>query len=105
MTSFLKEQRDYFIEHPPYSPDRAPLTFFSSLVSRKILLVKNIPPAKSLVLPHLTFLEVYQNRKICKDWIKRLKLCVSVKEEYFEGLVKNTIIGCVTFDPDHVSQK
>ena len=30
MTSFLKEQGDYFLEHPPYSPDIAPCDFFLS---------------------------------------------------------------------------
>ena len=28
VTSFLKEQDDYFLEHPPYSPDIAPVTLF-----------------------------------------------------------------------------
>ena len=27
VTSFLKEQGDYFLEHPTYSPDIAPVTF------------------------------------------------------------------------------
>ena len=38
MTSFLKEQGDYFLEHPPYPPDIAPVTFF--------MLVENILSAK-----------------------------------------------------------
>ena len=65
------------------------MTFFSSLVSRKILLIEDILPVKSYVRPHLTSLEVYLKKayeKAFKDWIKKLKLCISVKGEYFEGL-------------------
>ena len=51
MTSFLKEQGDYFLEQPPYSPDIAPFDFFLSPV-KKILLAENIPPAKSWVPQH-----------------------------------------------------
>ena len=47
MTPFLKEQPDYFKEHSPYSPDGAPVTFFSSLVSRKVLMVKIYLPPKA----------------------------------------------------------
>ena len=38
--------------------------------------------------PHLTSLEVYQKNyeKAFKDCTKRLKRCISLKTEYFEGL-------------------
>ena len=35
MTSFLKEQCVVFLEHPPFSPYIAPVTFFSYLASKK----------------------------------------------------------------------
>ena len=49
VTSFLKEQGGYVLEHPPYNPNLAFCdVFFSSLVSRTILLAENIPPPKML---------------------------------------------------------
>ena len=67
MASFFKEHGDFFLEHPPYSPDIAPFDFFLFPC-----LKKNLASRK------------YTSRQ--KDWIKILKLCISVKGEYFEGL-------------------
>ena len=58
MSSFLKEREDYFIEHPPYSPDKVPCAFFLFPGLKKNLAGKNIPPAKSKMLQHLNSLEV-----------------------------------------------
>ena len=43
---FWKEQGVYVLEHSPYSPDLVPCDFFSSLVSRKILLAEIYLPPK-----------------------------------------------------------
>ena len=47
MTSFLKEQGDYFMEHPPYSPDKGPFDFFLLPHLKKNLAGKNTPLAKN----------------------------------------------------------
>ena len=46
VTPFLKEKAIYVLEQSPYSPDLAPCNFFSSLISRKILLTEIYLPPK-----------------------------------------------------------
>ena len=85
MRSFLKEQVDYFLENPPYFPDTGPLTFFlfprlkKNFAGRKYTSCQKLGTATFdlRVVPEKDY------EKAFKDWIKKLKLCISVKGENF----------------------
>ena len=85
---FWKEQGVYVLEHSPYSPDLVPCDFFSSLVSRKILLAEIYPRQKLgvSILNPLRGIPQKDYEKVFKNWIKNLKICVSVKGWDFDNL-------------------
>ena len=76
--------------HPPYSPDLSPCDFFLFPRLKKILSGNKFTSRCSLgssiyqclqQIPKEDYLSAF------RDWVKRLQKCVSVKEEYFEGLL------------------
>ena len=72
---FWKEQGVYVLEHSPYSPDLVPCDFFLFTRLKKNLAGRNIPPILNLLIG----IPQKDNEKVFKDWIKNLKICVSVK--------------------------
>ena len=78
---FWKSQGVYVLEH---SPDLVPCDFFPFPRLKKNLAGRNIPPAKSLNL--LRGIPQKDYEKVFKDWIKSLKICVSVMGWYFDNL-------------------
>ena len=89
VTSFLKEQGVYVLEHPPYSPDLAPCDFFLFPRLKKKLAGRKYTSRQKLGAAIFNLLRDIPEKdyeKAFKNLIKRLKLCVSVKGEYSEGL-------------------
>lgn len=86
---FLKQEKVVVLPHPPYSPDLAPCDFFlfprlkKHLAGRKYQTRKNLGAAIFQCLKSIPRND-YENA--FRNWIKRLKLCVSHGGEYFEGL-------------------
>ena len=84
--SFLASEKVKDLNHPPYSPDLSPFLFPRL---KEMLSGNNYTSRSSLgsaiyqclqQIPKEDYLSAFP------DWVKRLQKCVSVKEEYFEGL-------------------
>ena len=76
------------MEHPPYSPDLSPCDFFLFPGLKKKLAGRKYTSHQMLgaTLNLLRDIPEKDYEKAFKDWIKRLRLCVSDKGEFFEGL-------------------
>ena len=89
VSEYLKQEKVVELPHPPYSPDRAPCDFFlfprlkKNLAGRKYQTRKNLGSAIFQCLNSIPRKD-YENA--FKNWIKRLKLCVSHGGKYFERL-------------------
>jgi transposase len=87
--SFWKKEKVTVSPHPPYSPDLAPCDFFllpklkSFLAGRKN---KSRQALRSAIYQYLITLPKSAYRDAFKKWIHRLKLCISSRGEYFEGM-------------------
>ena len=87
--SFLASEKVKVLNHPPYSPDLSPCDFFLFPTLKKMLSGNKYTSRSSLgsaiyqclqQIPKKDYLSAF------RDWVKSLQKCVSVKEEYFEGL-------------------
>ena len=86
---YLRENGIQTLPHPPYSPDLAPCDFWLNPVIKGALRGRKFESRHAVgsavfqcmnSIPKEDYKNAYQN------WIKRLKKCVEVKGEYFEGL-------------------
>ena len=86
---FLASEKMKVLNHPPYSPDLSPSDFFLFPRLKKMLSGNKYTSRSSLgsaiyqclqQIPKEDYLSAF------RDWVKMLQNCVSVKEEYFEGL-------------------
>ena len=89
VTKYLQEERVILLPHPPYSPDLAPCDFFLFPKIKKELggkwfeRIQDLAHAVKLVtdsIPQEEFSECFQS------WRRRLRRCIEVKGEYFEGM-------------------
>ena len=87
--SFLASEKVKVLNRPSYSPDLSPCDFFLFPRLKKMLSGNKYMSRSSLgsaiyqclqQIPKEDYLSAF------RDWVKRLQKCVSVKEEYFEGL-------------------
>ena len=90
LTDYLQENGIAVLPHPPYSPDLDPCDFWLNSVIKEAL------RGRKFETRHAVGSAVFQCMKgIPKDayrlafhtWIRRLRKCIEVKGEYFEGLV------------------
>jgi transposase len=85
---FLAKEKVKILPHPPYSPDLAPADFFlfprlkRKLSGRKY---RNRSAVGSAIHQCLLRIPKKDFENAFRMWLKRLKLCVSHKGEYFEG--------------------
>ena len=91
--SFLASEQVKVLNHPPYSPDLSPCDFFlfpNFQGLRKCFLEISIRLEVLLAALIISVSNRYQKKTIylffC-DWVERLQKCVSVKRNYFEGLL------------------
>ena len=87
--SFLASEKVKVLNHPPYSPDLSPCDFFLFPRLKKMLSGNKYTSRSSLGSPIYQCLQKIPKEDYLsafRDWVKRLKKCVSVKGEYFEGL-------------------
>ena len=89
LLSLLASERVKVLNHPPYSPDLSPCDFFLFPRLKKMLSGNKYTSKSSLgsaiyqclqQIPKEDYLSAFRH------WVKKLQKCVSVKEEYFEGL-------------------
>ena len=82
---YLKQEKVVELPHPPYSQDLAPcdLRLKKHLAGRKYQMRKNL---SSTIFQCLNSIPQKDYENAFKNWIKRLKLCLSHGGEYFEGL-------------------
>ena len=87
--TFLASEKVKVLNHPPYLPDLSPCGFFLFPSLKKMLSGNKYTFRSSLgsafyqclkQIPKKDYLSAF------RDWVKRLRKCVSVKGEYFEGL-------------------
>ena len=88
--SFLASEMVKVLNHPSYSSDLSPCDFFLFPRLKKMLPGNKYTSRSSLgnaiyqclqQIPKEGYLSAF------RDWVKRLQKCVSVKGEYFEGLL------------------
>ena len=82
---YLKQEKVVELPHPPYSPDLVPCDsrLKIHLAGRKYQTRKNLGSA---IFQCLNSIPRKDYKNAFKNWIKRLKLCLSHGGEYFEGL-------------------
>jgi len=86
---FLRQETVVEIAHPPYSPDLAPSDYFLFPRLKKYLTGRKYKPRKDLrsaIVQCLKGIHTKDYETAFKNWIKRLKLCITHKGEYFEGI-------------------
>lgn len=86
---FLTQQKVVELPHPPYSPDLAPCDFFLFPRLKKYLTGRKFKKRKELgsaIFQCLKGIPKSDYENAFKSWIRRLKLCIMNKGEYFEGL-------------------
>lgn len=88
VAKFLDERKVKVLPHPPYSPDLSPCDFFLFQKLKKFLSGRRYRSRQAVGSAVYQFLKSvpkkdYENS--FKSWIKRLKICIQVKGEYFEG--------------------
>jgi transposase len=89
VTEYLKEERVRLLPHPPYSPDLAPCDFYlfpkikKELGGRSFSNVENLSRAIQAVVDNSPKEEYYESFDM---WQNRLKKCIEVEGEYFEGM-------------------
>ena len=93
--SFLASEKVKVLNHPPYSPNLSPCDFFLFPRLKKMLSGNKYMSRSSLgsaITSRSSLLqqipkEDYMYLSAFCDWVKGLQKCVSVKGEYFEGLL------------------
>lgn len=89
VTEYLKEQRITALPHPPYSPDLAPCDFFLFPRIKKELGGKrfeSVEELKRAVKAIANDISKEDYTKCFENWCTRLKRCIEVGGEYFEGM-------------------
>jgi [histone H3]-lysine36 N-dimethyltransferase SETMAR len=90
VTEYLKEERVKLLSHPPYSPDLAPCDFYlfpkikKELGGRRFNNIENLSRAIQAIVENIPKEEYY---KSFDSWQNRLKKCIEVEGEYFEGML------------------
>lgn len=89
VTKYLHEERVVLLPHPPYSPDLAPCDFFlfpkikKELGGMRFERIQELARAVISITNNISQ-EDYFN--CFQDWRRRLRRCIEVKGEYFEGM-------------------
>ena len=89
LSLFLASEKVKVLNHPPYSPDLSPCDFFLFPRLKKMLSGNKYMSRSSLGSTIYQCLQQIPKEYLSafRDWVKRLQKCVSVKGEYFEGLL------------------
>ena len=80
---------EYLLPHPPYSPDLAPCDFYlfpkikQELSGRSFDSIENLSRAIQAIVDGIPKEQYY---KSFDSWKNRLKKCIEVGGEYFEGM-------------------
>lgn len=89
VTDFLTRKQVTVLPHPPYSPDLSPCDFFLFPRLKKMLAGRKYSKRHSvgsavfqclISIPKQDYIRAFQM------WLRRLKLCIQVKGDYFEGM-------------------
>ena len=86
---YLKTQGFKILPHPAYSPDLAPCDFWLNPVVKKCLGRRKFETHTAVgraLFQCTDSIPKCDYKSALKNWIKRLKKCVQVNGEYFEGL-------------------
>lgn len=89
VTEYLREERVKLLPHPPYSPDLAPCDFYlfpkikKELGGRRFDSIENLSRAIQAIVDNIPKEEYYNS---FQKWQNRLKKCIEVEGEYFEGM-------------------
>jgi histone-lysine N-methyltransferase SETMAR len=89
VTEYLKAERVKLLPHPPYSPDLAPCDFYlfpkikKELGGRSFNSIENLSRAIQAIVDSIPKEQYY---KSFDSWKNRLKKCIEVEGEYFEGM-------------------
>lgn len=89
VTRYLKQERVRLLHHPPYSPDLAPCDFFLFPKIKKELAGRHFDRVENLARAIKTITDAIKREdyeRCFQNWQERLKRCIEVKGEYFEGM-------------------
>ena len=90
VTDYLQENRIAVLPHPPYSPDLAPCDFWLNPLIKEALRGRKFESRHavgSAVFQCMKGIPKEAYRSAFQTWTRRLRKCIEVKGEYFEGLV------------------
>lgn len=91
VTSFLNKEKVRVLPHAPYSPDLAPCDYFLFPKLKKHLSGRRYRSRHALgsaVYQCMLGIPENEYENAFKNWIKRLRLCVQSKGDYFEGMMR-----------------
>ena len=89
VTEYLEKERIVVLPHPPYSSDLAPCDYFLFPRIKKELGGKRFDTDKELkraVKAITNDISKEEYSKCFENWCTRLKRCIEVGGEYFEGM-------------------
>ena len=89
VTNILKSEKVTVLPHPPYSPDLAPCDFSLFPKLKNFLSGRRYRSRQALgsaVHQYFQGIPKAEYRDAFRKWIHRLKLCISNRGEYFEGM-------------------
>lgn len=89
VTEYLQQEKVTVLPHPPYSPDLAPCDYFLFPRLKKMLAGRKFSRrcfVGSAVFQCLKGIPTKDYENAFRMWIKRLKLCIEYRGEYFEGM-------------------
>lgn len=89
VTEFLSKEKVTVLPYPPYSPDMAPCDFFLFPRLKKHISGRRYTSRKALgsaIFQCLRGIPKEDYIGAFRKWIKRLKLCISARADYFEGM-------------------
>jgi histone-lysine N-methyltransferase SETMAR len=89
VTDLLAGKHVIVLQHPPYSPDLSPSYFFLFPRLKKMLAGRKYskrPSVGSAIYQCLISIPTKDYIRAFQMWLKRLKICIQVQGEYFEGM-------------------
>ena len=87
--NYTKEEGLSIIDHPPYSPDLAPLDFWLfDYIKQRLRDYNDAESLKNAITRILLEIPKEEYLKTFHKWVERMQLCVDNQGDYFEHLIK-----------------
>jgi len=93
VTSYLESEGITIMPHPPIFPDLAPCDFWLfDLIKENLADQNDSESLRYAVTEFMYSLSKEEYKKTFDKWIQRMQLCVDNEGDYFEHLMKSTLV-------------